>query len=261
MPARLDLTELSPEDLLARGIAAARVNETEEARDCLTEVTRRQPENADAWLWLASVETEPRLKRASFEKVLALRPGDPEAAAGLARLTERYGQSVLPAETVPGGLRCAWHPDRETGLTCTRCGRPICPACARHHPVGWRCPECAKELRSPLYKVDETALARALVVGLPASVGVAVLMAAIASVFWLLPLLLAVPAGTAVAELMNKASGRKRGRPMQLAAAGAVVVGALGVAMAGLLGVAPLGPIGPAIYAALGAGAAFRALR
>jgi membrane associated rhomboid family serine protease len=36
---------------------------------------------------------------------------------------------------------CYRHPDRETGLSCTECGRPVCTECMRHSPVGIRCPE------------------------------------------------------------------------------------------------------------------------
>ncbi len=38
---------------------------------------------------------------------------------------------------------CYRHPDRETNVSCSNCGRPICPDCMRQTPVGVRCPECA----------------------------------------------------------------------------------------------------------------------
>jgi len=40
---------------------------------------------------------------------------------------------------------CYRHPDRETGVSCSNCGRPICPECMTPTPVGMRCPECARE--------------------------------------------------------------------------------------------------------------------
>jgi membrane associated rhomboid family serine protease len=40
---------------------------------------------------------------------------------------------------------CYRHPDRETGVSCSACGRPICPDCMTPTPVGMRCPECASE--------------------------------------------------------------------------------------------------------------------
>jgi membrane associated rhomboid family serine protease len=38
---------------------------------------------------------------------------------------------------------CYRHPDRETAVSCSSCGRPICPDCMTPTPVGMRCPECA----------------------------------------------------------------------------------------------------------------------
>jgi membrane associated rhomboid family serine protease len=38
---------------------------------------------------------------------------------------------------------CYRHPDRITGLSCSRCGKPICVECSHDHPVGQLCPECA----------------------------------------------------------------------------------------------------------------------
>jgi membrane associated rhomboid family serine protease len=43
---------------------------------------------------------------------------------------------------------CYRHPKRETGVSCSNCGRPICPDCMTSTPVGMRCPECARQSRS-----------------------------------------------------------------------------------------------------------------
>jgi membrane associated rhomboid family serine protease len=40
---------------------------------------------------------------------------------------------------------CYRHPNRETGVSCSSCGRPICPECMTPTPVGMRCPECSKQ--------------------------------------------------------------------------------------------------------------------
>jgi membrane associated rhomboid family serine protease len=39
--------------------------------------------------------------------------------------------------------RCYRHPDRETFVSCSECGRPICEDCMNFAPVGIRCPEHA----------------------------------------------------------------------------------------------------------------------
>lgn len=38
---------------------------------------------------------------------------------------------------------CYRHPDRETGVSCSECGRGICPDCMVFAPVGIRCPDHA----------------------------------------------------------------------------------------------------------------------
>ena len=38
---------------------------------------------------------------------------------------------------------CYRHPGRETAVSCSNCGRPICPDCMTSTSVGMRCPECA----------------------------------------------------------------------------------------------------------------------
>lgn len=40
---------------------------------------------------------------------------------------------------------CYRHPDRETRVSCSSCGRPICPECMTPTPVGMRCPECSRQ--------------------------------------------------------------------------------------------------------------------
>ncbi|NLU69492.1 rhomboid family intramembrane serine protease [Streptomyces sp. HNM0574] len=45
----------------------------------------------------------------------------------------------------PGPAYCYRHPDRETGISCTRCERPICPECMIAAAVGHQCPECVRD--------------------------------------------------------------------------------------------------------------------
>ncbi len=52
------------------------------------------------------------------------------------------GGPLASAARVPA---CYRHPNRETNVACSSCGRPICPDCMTVTPVGMRCPECARQ--------------------------------------------------------------------------------------------------------------------
>jgi membrane associated rhomboid family serine protease len=53
---------------------------------------------------------------------------------------------TAPDQASPAGQEtpptCFKHPDRETGVSCVRCGRHACPDCLRQAAVGQQCVEC-----------------------------------------------------------------------------------------------------------------------
>ena len=50
-----------------------------------------------------------------------------------------------PAAAPADSQTCYRHPSRPTGVSCSSCGRPICPDCMTPTPVGMRCPDCARQ--------------------------------------------------------------------------------------------------------------------
>ena len=56
---------------------------------------------------------------------------------------------TAPDQASPAGHEtpptCYRHPDRETWVSCVRCGKPACPDCLRQAAVGQQCVECVHE--------------------------------------------------------------------------------------------------------------------
>lgn len=48
---------------------------------------------------------------------------------------------------------CVRHPNRPTGLSCVRCGRPSCPDCLESAAVGYQCVDCVRQGRREVRRV------------------------------------------------------------------------------------------------------------
>ena len=121
-------------------------------------------------------------------------------------------------------MKCAFHPDVETNLSCGKCGQPICPKCMVETPVGARCPDCAKSVKLPTYRLSAryyliaagTALAMAIATGLVWGV----LREFLPYIY--LNLILAGGVGYAVGEVVGRSVNRKRGNWLALIGAAAI---------------------------------------
>ena len=109
---------------------------------------------------------------------------------------------------------CNWHPETETRLYCSQCGKSICTLCLVQVPVGIRCRECGRMERLPTYDVQPTYYFRAI--------GVAFGVALVGGLLWLMlnrlfggvpfiSSILGLAVAYAIGELVSRAVNRKRG--------------------------------------------------
>ena len=114
---------------------------------------------------------------------------------------------------------CHWHAEAETRISCSRCGKYVCPQCMVQAPVGIRCRECGQVTPMPTYDVRPPHYLRAI--------GVAVVAAVAGGFLWwmvnltlffvlqggvssLLLSVVAVGIGYGIGELVSLAVNRKR---------------------------------------------------
>jgi hypothetical protein len=196
--------------------------------------------------------------RTTFERALQLDPSSQEALDGLRDAQRRLGREPQrsSAEQVE---YCYRHPDVETALHCTSCGRPICVRCSMPAAVGQLCPECRKGRRAPNYNVSIGSLIKGGLVGLVVSMIVAGLIGFFGGFigFFLFFIIFAVAPAAAetIVRSVDWATRNKRGRPMQITVAAAMI---LGGALAYLIIPSPL-PIG--LFLLIGVSTAVARLR
>jgi hypothetical protein len=89
-----------PDSILQLGIEAARDGNKEEARNLFRLLTRQEPGNAQAWLWLAGVAENREERQAALEHVVELDPTNEMAVKGLQALGVKPGSS-RPAAAAP----------------------------------------------------------------------------------------------------------------------------------------------------------------
>ncbi len=128
---------------------------------------------------------------------------------------------------------CANHPDRETGLSCNRCGKSICASCAVHTPTGYRCKECIKEQR----QVFNTARVTDYVLAFVISTALSYIGSIFVSMIGFFLLLLSPFVGIIIAEAVRKITGKRKSPGLNKAVVIGVVVGGLPRILPGLLSV------------------------
>lgn len=243
------------QQLIQEGRAAAMAGDTFAARNSFRRATELDPSCAEAWMGLSGVVPILAEKRDYLRRALELEPGNIEAEASLRYVEKLQAQGLqiapskrreeraasgdaspilsAPEPAAPAVEYCYRHPDRETGLHCIQCNRPICGACAQTTPVGQLCPECRRGRRPSNYQVAPRDVVVGALVALIASALVAFLLRFVLGGFF--GLIIIFMAGPAIAEFIVRIVDRftrlKRGRPMQVAVGIAMVLGTLPFAL------------------------------
>lgn len=130
-------------------------------------------------------------------------------------------------------LTCYVHPDRETGLRCNRCERPICVQCAVRTPTGYRCRECVRS-QQKVYNTAEwydylVGFGTSAVLSLIASILLVVISGFIGFFMWFISFAVAGAAGVFIANTTLKVLRKRRSKRLFWLVAAGVVVGALPV--------------------------------
>lgn len=128
---------------------------------------------------------------------------------------------------------CEEHPQTETGLSCGKCGIPICPKCMVETPVGIRCKKCARLRRLPTYQVSASYYLKAAGTGLAMAVAGGFIWGYLQNFIlgsFLFNFLIAAALGYAAGEVISLSVNRKRG-------IGLAVIGALSVSASCFIGI------------------------
>lgn len=253
-------TAVEVQQLVQEGRAAALAGDTFTARTNFRRATELDPNCAEAWVGLSSAVPVLAEKRDYLQRALALDPSDTEAQASL-RYVEKLlaeGMQIAPSRrreereasgdsspllSTPAPASeaavefCYRHPNRETGLHCIQCGRPICAECATMTPVGQLCPDDRRARRPRNYKVSPRDVLIGGVVALFASALIALVLSFFVGQIGFFGFFIILMVGPAIAEfivrVVDRATKLKRGRPMQITVGSAIVVGTLPFAFSG----------------------------
>jgi hypothetical protein len=232
------------QQLVQQGRAAAMAGDTLAARASFRRATELDPNYAEAWVGLSGAVPILSEKREYLGRAQSLDPGNADIAASLRYVEQLQSQGVqlepsrrrgerdtsgdasplLSAPEQPSAAveYCYRHPDRETGLHCIQCGRPICSECATMTPVGQICPDDRRARRPSNYKVSAGDVIVAGLVAFFATAVVAFLLALFLGQIRLgfFGIFIMFMVGPAIAEfivrIVDRVTKLKRGRPMQI---------------------------------------------
>jgi len=118
------------------------------------------------------------------------------------------------------GVPCANHPSRLTLVSCSSCGKPICPDCMVYSPVGIKCAQCARLPRSALVTLRPERAARAVAASALVGTGIGFAYYLLLSTvgFFFFAFFVAAGIGYVVGEAVVRAGGYYHGKSTALIA-------------------------------------------
>ncbi len=275
------------------------------ATELYQEILSENPDLAEAWAGLGHVLTNKQEQLNAFTHALELDPQNKLAKKGMAMfetgqqaapaveksaertttttaaapapqaadwsaketLQQRFDEVHPPTFDEESAIAtCYRHPDRETSLRCNRCGKPICIKCANHTSVGYRCPDCLREIEAGYFTAETSDYLIAGLISIPLSIVIGIILLLVGSgfgiFFYFILFALSGAIGSGIARLTHRAIGRRRGRYIPYLVGGAVALGGIiPVLFVLLLGGGLGGLIAPGIYTFVATSAAYYQLR
>lgn len=121
--------------------------------------------------------------------------------------------SPVPTTAASRIVECPRDPGVETALRCSRCDTPICPRCLVQTPVGARCRDCARIVKSPVYTLGQADVFRAIIASVVGGVVMGLIWRLVLVPFTVgfLSIFIGAGLGYVFTRIMELATGRKRG--------------------------------------------------
>jgi hypothetical protein len=241
------MDELDRINLKKQARVAAATGDKARATNLYKRVLAQTPDDANTIMELIPLLDDEDEKRAYLKQALQINPYYEEAKAALTSLTEDDAIAEREQSEIEV-MHCAYHPDRETVLRCNKCGKPICTECAVRTPVGYRCPDCVRELQDKFYTADSADIVKGvmaafvggLFVGL-VTILLIMFLGGLLFLGFLAAFFLGPALGGGVAELARRAMGKRRARNFPLIGDFAMIVGIFIVVL-------PLGILGYSLF-------------
>jgi len=158
---------------------------------------------------------------------------------------------MTETETISTATYCYAHPARETSLRCKRCERYMCASCSVRTPTGYVCKDCVKAHQKSFDTAEWYDYILGFITAGILSVAASFLVSLVGGIGffgWFLIAGGSPIAATAIAESVRFVTRRRRSRPLFIAVAVGVALGALPIAAAQVLTMNIFGIIFQVIY-------------